>query len=719
MNPPTAAQISAGLQRTLSPRAVAIVGASPEPGAISSHVLTNLTTHGYQGDIHLVSRTRDEVNGRPCVRAITDLPHGVDVVVLCIPEAGVQEAIEQCGQHGVGGVVVFASGYAEASDEGRVRQEALAALAQAHGLVLIGPNCMGYTSYLNGVPVTFEPLVPVQELTESKGVGIVAQSGATAANIRDALLARWVPVSIVASTGNEAQIGVEDYLEAFVADDRVAVVAVYAEQIREPARFLTLAARARAQGKPITLLMPGKSERAREAAASHTGALAGDHASATALLQGEALAMADSLDELCDLASILLRFPRPSAQGPAIVTGSGAIKSMSLDHADACGLDLPAFAPATVERLKAMLPAYAVAENPLDYTTISMRNPAIVSELVQVAIQDPNVGGVVLSMISGPPQGQRGKAATWVPAMANQSKPAVLVVLGDTWPMVDELQQALRDSKAPWFRSLDRALRVLARVAEFGAALERAERRSVTTANAPVPLPAPLAGNGIVPEYLGKRWLAELGIATPQGVLARDLDEALAAADQIGYPVVLKAQAADLPHKSDVSGVKVGIADADALQAAWHTVLNNVREHRSDLELDGLLVEGMAPAGLELVVGAKRDPQWGPVVLVGLGGIWIEALKDVRLVPANLAVDDIIAELRRLKGAALLDGIRGAKGVDLRAVAEVVAAIGRQMQVNPAITEIDVNPLIAYPDSVLALDALVVCEQPLNKPEAA
>src|SRR5690606_37103036 len=166
-------------------------------------------------------------------------------------------------------------------------------------------------------------------------------------------------------------------------------------------------------------------------------------------------------------------------------------------------------------------------------------------------------------------------------------------------------------------------------------------------------------------------------------------------------------------------GVKVGIADADALQAAWHTVLNNVREHRSDLELDGLLVEGMAPAGLELVVGAKRDPQWGPVVLVGLGGIWIEALKDVRLVPANLAVDGISAELRPLKGAALLDGIRGAKGVDLRAVAEVVAAIGRQMQVNPAITEIDVNPLIAYPDSVLALDALVVCEQPLNKPEAA
>ncbi len=715
----SADQVLAGLQRTLTPRSIAVVGASPEPGAIGSHVLANLEAHGFAGDLHLVSRTRDEIHGRPCVRSVNDLPHGVDVVVLCIPESGVLEAIEQCGPRDVGGVVVFASGYAEASDEGRVRQEALAAAAQAHGMVLIGPNCMGYTSYLSGVPVTFEPIVPLQPLEESRGVAIVAQSGATAANIRDALLARWVPVSVVASTGNEAQVGVEDYVDAYLENDRVAVIAVYAEQIRQPVRFLALAARARQLGKPLALLMPGKSQRARDAAASHTGALAGDHASATALLQAEAVVLADSLDELCDVASILLRYPQPSAHGPAIITGSGAIKSLSLDHADALGLDLPAFTPDTVERLVAMLPDYAVAENPLDYTTISMRNPAIVSELVQVAMQDGNVGGVVLTMISGPAQGQRSKAASWVPAMANQSKPAVLVALGDGWPLIEEMNDALRQSRAPWFRSLDRALRALARVAEFGAALARASRRESADAAAAVALPGPLAANGIVPEYQGKRWLADLAITVPQGTLARDVDEALAAADTIGYPVVLKAQAAELPHKSDVGGVKVGIADAAALRSAWQAMYDNLAQHRPGLVLDGLLVEGMGAQGLELVVGARRDPQWGPVVLAGLGGIWIEALHDVRLMPADLAIDDIVAELRRLKGAALLDGLRGAEGVDVQAVARVVSAIGRQMRANPDILEIDVNPLIAYPDRVLALDALVVCAQPHRQPEAA
>lgn len=699
----------AALERTLKPRSVAILGASPEPTSAAGHVLANLERHGFSGDLHLISRSRDEINGKRCLKSLEELPEGVDVVVLCIPEAGVLDAVRTCAQRRVGGVVIFASGYAETGEEGRVRQEAIAEVARNAGIVLVGPNCMGYSSYAGGVPVTFEPLVPLYRLDEPRGVSVVAQSGAMAANLRDALLARWVPVAHVASTGNEACIGVEDYVELFLEDVTTSVVGVYAEQIRQPARFLQLAARARQLGKPLVLLMPGRSERARQAAASHTGALAGDHASASALLHGEAVVMVESQDELYDVLAILARHPRPPKGGVGVVTGSGAIKSLTIDFADSIGLDLPGFEPHTVERLRQILPDFAVAENPLDYTTVVMRNPRIVQDIIDVVVEDPNVGSVLFTMITGPEQGQKGKATTMVPALANRNKPAVLVALGDTWPISEVLADALRQTRVTVFRSLERALRALLRVDDYARNLERAARRQAQV-SAAASLPAAVPANGILPEYQGKQWLRALGVSVPNGELARSVDEAVRIAARIGYPVVIKAQASELPHKSDAGGVLVGLRDESALRAGWEQLHANIAHHRPGLRLDGVLVEAMGNKGLELVVGARRDAQWGPVVLVGLGGIWIEALKDVRLMPPDLAPEDIVNELHQLKAAPVLHGLRGAPPVDLAAVARVVAAVGAQLVANPAIVEVDINPLVATSDGVVALDALVVCQ---------
>lgn len=295
--------------------------------------------------------------------------------------------------------------------------------------------------------------------------------------------------------------------------------------------------------------------------------------------------------------------------------------------------------------------------------------------------------------------------------MARASKPAVLVLTGDDSPVEPFFIEAINASGLPLFRSADRALRALKRVAQYGEALQRAARAQ--SAHPPaLPLPGAVPPNGIFAEYQGKAWLRAAGLPVPAGGLARDVDEAVRIAQGIGFPVVLKAQASELPHKSDVGGVLVGLADEAALRHGWQQLFANVARHRPELQLDGALVEAMGPRGLELVVGAKRDADWGPVVLVGLGGIWIEALKDVRLIPADMAEADIVVELGRLKAAAVLQGIRGASGVDLAAIAQVVALVGAQMRANPAITEIDINPLLAYPcgsaPAVLALDALVV-----------
>jgi acyl-CoA synthetase (NDP forming) len=705
----------------MRPQSIAVIGASADARSFGGFVQGNLERYGFSGALHLVSRSSDEINGRPCVKTIDELPLGIDLAVLAIPEAGVLDAINALARRGCHGAVLFASGYAEAGEEGQAKQAVLAKAAQDGNILLVGPNCMGFSNLAAGIPVTFEPLAARERETRN-GVGIVAQSGFMAANLRDSLLGRGVPVTCVFSTGNEVSVCVEDVLRAYLADAQTRVITLYVEQIRRPQVFLRLAAQARAAGKPLVLLMPGRSDRARDAAQSHTGALAGDHATAMALLQREGVVTVDSLDELLDVSAILLRYPQPPAGGTAFMTGSGAMKNIALDFADGMGLSLPALGPSTVAQLKEMLPPYAVAENPLDYTTISVRNPAVVGELLLTLLKDEGIANVVLAIPVGPSVAQRDKADHIVPALGRATKPTVLVLTGDGSPIEPFFTEAVAASGVPLFRSADRALRAMHQVARHGLALERAARADNAAAKA-VPLPGPVPPNGIFAEYLGKQWLAGAGLAVPQGALARTADEAVAIAGQSGYPVALKAQASALPHKSDAGGVLIGLKDEAALRAGWATLHANVGSRRPDVVLDGALVETMGPRGLELVVGGKRDAQWGPVVLVGLGGIWIEALKDVRLLPADLAEEDIVAELGQLKAAAVLRGIRGEAGVDLHAIARVVSLIGAQMRANPDITEIDINPLVAYPagsaQAVLALDALIVVRQGAAVPQGA
>jgi acyl-CoA synthetase (NDP forming) len=411
---------------------------------------------------------------------------------------------------------------------------------------------------------------------------------------------------------------------------------------------------------------------------------------------------------------VLLHFPTPPAGGTAFMTGSGAMKNIALDFADDLELDLPTLTPSTVATLKDKLPPYAVAENPLDYTTIGIRQPGLIGELLHTLLDDAHIGNLILAIPVGPTMAQRDKADHIIPTMGKANKPVVLVLTGDSSPVEPFFLEAIKTYGVPLFRSADRAMRALRRVGEYGEALQRAARAK-TSLSKSIPLPGTVPANGIFAEYQGKTWLTQVGISVPQGSLASTADEAVSIAERIGFPVVLKAQASELPHKSDVGGVMVALANEVELRAGWKTMFEIIKHHRPTLVLDGLLVEAMGQRGLELVVGAKRDAEWGPVVLVGLGGIWIEALKDVRLIAADMAEEDIAVELTRLKAAVVLKGIRGADAVDVRAIAHVVAQIGAQMHVNPLITEIDINPLVAYPVGsaipVLALDALLVARE--------
>ena len=689
------------LDRLLRPRSVAIIGISPEPGHMGGSVLANLERCRFEGDIHVVSRSRPEINGRPCVPSIDDLPYGVDVAVLVIPQTALIDAIAACGRRGIGAVIAFASGYAETGDAGRAEQDQLAAAARAANVAILGPNCIGLCSFAVGAALTFEFNVERPAASNAPKIGMVAQSGAVAAIMRMAFLAKGLGVSFYISTGNEADLTAEDFLSALIDDDDTQVAALFVEQIRRPQRFLALAARAREIGKPIVVMHPGRSQRARISASSHTGALAGDHAVMTALLRDAAVIVVETLEELIDTAELLARF-KPPVKGPGIITNSGAIKGFALDFCDRLGLDIPLLGAATLARLKAALPPFASLDNPLDVTAQVLRDLTIWTRSAEALLADESLGSLCVPIVPGSPKLAMDKVHALLPSILASGKPAVIAALGDDFPIPPEFTASFRDAGIPVLRSPERAMRALAHATAYG-------RRLQARGSRPEPVRTPeLPRRGILAEYEGKACLAALGFGIPQGALARDIAQAKDIAARIGYPVALKAQSAALAHKSDAGGVALNISGADALEAAWLRVAASVATKHPDLALDGMLVEEMAPRGIELIVGARRDPQWGIVLMVGLGGIWTEALDDVRLMPADVSREDIVAELDQLKGARLLHGFRGSEPANIPAIVDAVMRVGAFMRARPEISEIDINPLVAYPDRVLALDALIV-----------
>jgi acetate---CoA ligase (ADP-forming) len=697
---------SRAVERLLRPRSVAIVGVSPEPGSIGGLVLANLDRFGYGGEVHLVSRSSQEIAGRRCVGTIDELPVGVDVAVLCVPQAAAVEAVAACARKEVGAAMVYAAGFAEMGGAGKAAQEAMLAAARAGGLALFGPNCIGLVNFIDRVPLSYEPNPPDAAGT-GPALGVLAQSGAMASTLRLALLAKGLAISALVSTGNEADIGIEDFLAVLVEDERTKVITLFTEQIRHPQRFLALAAAARARKKPIVLMHPGRSARAQASALSHTGALTGDHAVMSALVAREAVVLVETLEELIDTAEMLARFPEPPVKGAAIVTNSGAFKGYALDFCETVGLDLPRVSDATLAAVKAVLPPYAAVENPLDVTGQSIKDPNILGNGAKHLLADDAIGSLVVSIIAGPPRGAMEKAASLLPVLTAAKKPTAIAVLGDEAPLPETFAASFRAKNIPFFRAPERVLRALAHMTAYGKARADTERHAIApTLDAPS-----LPGRGTLAEYQGKNYLSALGIPVPAGALAHDMAEARAIAKKIGYPVVLKAQAGALAHKSEAGGVILNLADEAALAGGWGRLHDNLRRARPGLVLDGVLVERMGSPGLEMVVGARRDEAWGPVVLVGLGGLWIEALKDVRILAADLDARRIIAELHKLKGAALLGGLRGAPAVDVAAVAQTAAQIGALMRARPEISEIDINPLVAYPARVLALDVLIVADR--------
>jgi acyl-CoA synthetase (NDP forming) len=685
--------------RFLRPRSVAIVGISSRAGSAGQVILQSLKLNDFKGDIHLVGRAAALIDDRPVLKSPDELPEGLDLAVFTLPAAGVRAAVEACARRSVASAMIFAAGFAEVGDQ--ATQDAVTTAARTAGLAVVGPNCLGITNNVDGLWLHMLYARKAQRGVEG-GVAFVGQSGGLLGHFQRAADGRGLPLTYVISTGNEAGLESTDFLE-FLAEDRsTRVIALYCEEIRRPQEFLAACRRARAAGKPVVLMQAGRGVKARKAAQSHTGALIGDFATIRIQVEDAGAAVVHGMDEMMDLVEILVRYPVAPTKGPGILTASGAYVALTNDFADEAGLELPALEAATLKKLREVLPAYGNYGNPLDVT--AGFSPDSLPVAAKALLDDPNIGMLFISF----PISYAAVAVAFNKGMADSPKPKVLVALGDTWPLAPDIMQAVKESPAVFSRSSDRMLRAITLYTGYGRSLARTR----VPAN-PAPFPSmPKLGKGTQPEWVSKKILSAAGIRVPDGALARAPDDAVAIAARVGYPVALKAQAAALAHKSEAGGVMLNLADEAALRAAWERMQRNVERAAPGVTLEGCLVETMSPKGLELMIGAKRDPAWGTVLLVGLGGIWVEALGDVQLLPVAADETQIVEALHKLRAAKLLTGFRGAPPVDVEAVAKAVLAIGRLMRTTPGIIEIDVNPLMVHAKGhgATALDALIVAE---------
>jgi len=702
---PESPRISQGaIKRLLYPSSVAIVGASDVPESIGGAPIALIERFGFVGDVYCVSRTRTQINGRACVESIDDLPYGLDAVVLAIPKTGVLDAVQAAGRRGIGGAVVFSSGYGEVDSEGAAQQAELASLATTLDLALAGPNCLGLVNFAASAPLTFGDVSPNRRVGGAS-LAIISQSGAMSLALTYAAMTQDIPMSYTISTGNEAVLGVEDYLAVILGDERVRAVALLIEQIRRPAAFLELARVARQRGTALCILHTGRSVRAQAASLSHTGAIAGDQEVMRAILQREGVVFIDSLDELIDTACVLVKCSTPRADGVAFMTDSGAAKTYAIDVSDDLGLLLPTLSPSTLMKLAEELPAYALASNPVDITAMGLNDPSLYGRVASTLLGDEEVGCLVVSSMPGSVAQGTQQVEALLPVLAVADKPVIYTIMGGESPLPLENTLKIFDAGLPLFRSPERALRAAHNVIKRSRACREAEARIPPGDSTALRLDA----RSPLTEYGAKALLSRSGLRVPAGDLATDVRAAEAAAEKVGYPVVMKIASQQIPHKSDVGGVIVA-ANQEELGRCYEQMLARILASHPDAVIDGVLVEEVISGGVEVIVGARRDAAWGETVLIGLGGVWTEVFNDAVIVAADADRREILTAIDSLRGAATLRGIRGAAVSDLDALVSAIELLGGILRATPQCAEIEVNPLLVLPrgEGVVALDALVV-----------
>lgn len=688
----------------LSPRSIALVGAT-ETSSWSQALVANFANLGFQGRLHLVHPTRAEQFGMPCHLSLAAVPDDVDCAWVMTGTGAADAVIEDCGRKGVPSVVMLTAGFKEVGPEGAQREQHLVERCRQLGITLLGPNCLGFVNYHDRVPAYGLQLAPP---LLAGGVGLISQSGAMLLHFHRLAQQRGIGLAHAVSIGNEAMVTGSDFLAEFVRRPEVHVMGALLEGIRDPTGFLAAADAALQAGKPIVILKVGRSEVAARSVIAHTGSLAGADAVAEAVFRQKGVTRVDSLEELVETCAMLDAAGWPTGGRTAGVTTSGGACGLVSDLAHGTRVEMPDFSPATKARLAELLPVFGTPQNPLDTTGVIVNEPGLLAACVDAVIAEGNYDAVLIN--TDPPRdpgANPGAAEERLAALAQSVRQAPIftalaaTVPGDLTPFGRE---TLVKHGLHFANGLAQGVKALDHAVFYGQALSR-RPRELPKSVARHPPPLAEGWSGTLSEVASKRLLEAYGIGIPAEWLAQTAAEAAAAAREIGFPVVVKVQSLDIPHKTEVGGVKLGLKSVAEVEEAFAEVSRCVPGAR----VEGVLVARQVAPVVELIAGVNRDPQFGPVVLVGLGGIFAETLADVSLRLPPLDARGALEMLEELKGAQLLRGARGRPEADRGALAAVLVQLGElALDFGDRLLALDINPLFALADGALAGDALVV-----------
>lgn len=715
---PAAKAMSANLQEQdtgpeaarvlLDPASVAIIGAS-DKSRWSATAFENLAQGGFRGAVHLVNPRGAMAHGRQVARTCAELGERVDLGLVMAPAAAVADAVADLAAAGARSAVVLSAGFSETGAAGDRLQQRLRDVAAETGIRVLGPNCLGFINFSNRAYVW---TTPVMAPSRNQGVAIVSQSGATAYFLSTLAYQQDVGLSHVVSTGNEADLDGACFVEHLIDDPNARAIAVFAETFRNPARFRRAAERALDMGKPLVVLKMGASEVTAKSALVHTGALVGDDRVFDGICQQMGIIRVRSMEELLATADVVGRTGQLRPGGLCVVTNSGGVGEIAADTAQLRGLALPALSDATAAALRETIPDMAATHNPLDLT--GAVTPEQCEGALRVLGEQADYAAILCPWYEIPTTPQQvNERLTQLHShltrgLASAPVPGLLVSYTNT--TVNAMaREIIAQTGANYLAcGLDRAISGLA--SAFWWSQRQREHAGRQRARA--------AARTVSPERPGSErealdFLARQGVPVVPAALAADADQAVRAARELGTAVVVKVASPDIAHKSDIGGVALNLQGDEAVRAAFTRVLAAARQHCPEARIEGALVAPMRERGVELFVGFSRDPQWGPILAVGLGGVWVEVLQDVALRPLPVDAGEVRRMLAGLRGAKLLAGQRGIPAADLDAVAAAIAAIAEATPcLGPELEALDVNPLWVRGGQVEALDALFVWHAP-------
>lgn len=694
------AHAPATVAQLLEPHSVAVIGASEDQTKFGGRLYRMLIKHGYSGTIYPINPGRESLFGIPTCKSVAATPTPPDMVVMALPRDKVKAEIEAAAARGARGGIIITAKFSDAGEEGAQLEREIVAAARAHGMRLIGPNCLGVISPANKLVLCSSPALDVDSLLAGS-IGFVSQSGALMATIFDRALEMGAGFSHCVSVGNQADLELCDFVEYLIDDERTRVICTYIEGLKDPQRFVALARRAREAGKPWLAVKAGRTEAGSKAAFSHTASIAGSHAVLASVCRDECISLLDDTGAMITLAAVLARHPRAQVERIAVLTTSGGGGALASDALSMRGLKMAEFTPSTQARL-AEYYSPGQAGNPVDFGGRRFDEAADVSAITARTVSaDANTDALLFAITTAPMLRRLTEDLTagMTDAEGREAKPAFYVM--QPGRAADSAREALREREVPFTNHIGEAIDALAAWAERCRHVPRSEAQRPAGC-----VDASVAGlRGEFDEAATKELLARHGVPVNASRLVDNANAAVHAANALGYPVVMKIVSPDIVHKSDAGGVEVDLANAGAVAAAYERIVAGARRAVPHARIDGVSVQAMVRGKIELIVGARRDPQFGPIVVFGAGGVLVELLPARAIALAPLAAADVRRLLESLPVWPVLAGYRGATLDVDGAVDAIVRTSWLAHDLRGLDFELDLNPLIVGETLCCAVDA--------------